>query len=96
MNPEELSNYINDLVLKDFPHFTGEQIQEKCADVLAKYNALTDKITFDIMYENAFLNRLSLMREKCLEFDGVIIKELRKVKPTFMQNLDLIKANFSK
>lgn len=92
----DLCIYINDLVLKEFPHYTTEQIQEKCREILTKFKSLDDITDFEELYESFFINRLSLLREKCLEYDGAIISEIRKANPQFMGQFESIKEYFTK
>lgn len=96
MDPEELSQYVDDLVMKKFPYSKEEKIQEKCADILAKYNSLDDKALFDLAYEYKFHERLVYKKEKCLEFDGAIIAKIREANPGFMESFESIKQYFVK
>lgn len=94
MNQKELCDYIDDLVLHEFPRSTEEQIQEKCSDFLAKYNSLDDKIEFSVIYEEKLFARLALMRDKRLRFEEAIITVIRRADPTFMSNFEELKKAF--
>lgn len=91
MDYKELSDFINKLIIEELPSCSPEQIQEKCNDILNKYQTLDDKISFNVAYEIAFHQRLALMNEKCIKFEEKIISEIRKIQPSFMMHFDAIK-----
>lgn len=88
MNALDLSRHINEIIIQEFPHYSPQEIQEKCADFLNKYENLENKSLFDKYYQLFFELRLALMNEQCLNYDEQVIGEIRKVHPKFMPHFD--------
>ena len=91
MDYKELSDFINKFIIEELSSCNPEQIEEKCKDIINKYQSLDDKISFNVAYENAFHQRLPLMNEKCIEFEEKIISQIRQIQSSFMMHFEDIK-----
>lgn len=88
MSYRELANYINQLITEDFTHNSPEEIHDRCIEVSSRYNGLEEKGRFENLYNMQLLQRLSMIGEKCIEFERQIVQEIRSFNPHFSQNFD--------